>query len=154
MKMVSLRFRFLRALAIGGVLLAAVTAARAADTADEAAIRKLNDGYLLAFQKCDVAWYRAMLAEDFRAVLSDGRIIGKTEFLQQAAVPPNVTDFRLDDVLIRTYSDTAVVNGFVRYLKTDGAPVLSRYTATYVRTKGQWRIVATQFTRVPPPAAK
>ncbi len=152
MKMVSLRFSFLRALAVGGVLLAGAGIASAADTVDEAAIRKLNDGYLQSFQKCDVAWYRAMLAEDFRAVLSDGRIIGKVEFLQQAAVPPPVTGFRLDEVLIRTYGDTAVVNGFVRYLKADGAPVLSRYTATYVRAKGQWQIVATQFTRVPPPA--
>ena len=152
MKMVSLRLRFLRALVVGGALLASVAVAHAADSADEAAIRKLNDGYLQAFQKSDVAWYRAMLAEDFRAVLSDGRIIGKAEFLQQAAVPPAVTGFRLDEILIRTYGDTAVVNGFVRYLKADGVPVLARYTATYVRAKGQWQIVATQFTRVPPPA--
>ena len=151
MKMVSVRFSFLRALALGGALLASVTAAPAAVSADEAAIRKLNDDYLQSFLKCDVASYRELLAEDFRAVLSDGRIIGKAEFLQQAAVPPAVTGFRLDEVLIRTYGDTAVVNGFVRYLKADGAPVLSRYTATYVRAKGQWQIVATQFTRVPPP---
>lgn len=150
MKMVSFRFPFLRALVLGGALLAGVAAAHAADTADEAAIRKLNDGYLQSFQKCDVAWYRAMLAENFHAVLSDGRIIGKPEFLQQAAVPPAVTGFRLDEILIRTYGDTAVVNGLVRYLKADGVPVLSRYTATYVRAKGQWQIVATQFTRVPP----
>ena len=122
----------------------------AADTTDEAAIQKLNDDYLQSFLKCDVARYRELLAEDFRAVLSDGRIIGKAEFLQQAAVPPAVTGFRLDEVLIRTYGDTAVVNGLVRYLKADGAPVISRYTATYVRTKSQWQIVATQFTRVPP----
>jgi ketosteroid isomerase-like protein len=151
MKMASFRFSFLRALLFGGALLLGAGIARAADTADEATIRKLNDGYLQAFQKCDVAWYRMMLAEDFRAVLSDGRIIGKAEFLQQAAVPPAVTSFRLDGVLIRPYGDTAVVNGLVHYLKADGAPVLSRYTATYVRAKGQWQIVATQFTRVPPP---
>lgn len=150
MKMVSLRLRFLRALVLGGALLASVTAAATADTADEAVIRKLNDDYLQSFLKCDVARYRELLAEDFRAVLSDGRIIGKAEFLQQAAVPPAVTGFRLDEVLIRTYGDTAVVNGLVRYLKADGAPVISRYTATYVRTKSQWQIVATQFTRVPP----
>ena len=154
MKLVLLRLSVLRALAIGGALLAVAVAARAADTADAAAIRKLNDGYLQSFQQSDVAWYRAMLAEDFRCVLSDGRSIGKAEFLQQAAVPPAITGFRLDEVLIRTYGDTAVVNGFVRYLKADGAPVLSRYTATYVRAKGQWQIVATQFTRVPPPPAK
>lgn len=152
MKIVLLPGSILRLLVLGGALLASAAAAPAADTADEAAIRKLNDGYLQAFQKCDVAWYRALLADDFRAVLSDGRIIGKAEFLQQAAVPPAVTGFRLDEVLIRAYGDTAVVNGLVRYLKAAGAPVLSRYTATYVRTKDQWQIVATQFTRVPPPA--
>jgi ketosteroid isomerase-like protein len=150
MKMVSLRFPLLRVLALGCALLAGVTGAGAADTPDEAAIRKLNGDYLQAFVQCDVARYRELLAEDFRAVLSDGRIIGKAEFLQQAAVPPAVTGFRLNEILIRTYGDTAVVNGFVRYLKTAGAPVLSRYTATYVRVKGQWQIVATQFTRVPP----
>jgi ketosteroid isomerase-like protein len=149
MKMASFPGSILRLLVLAGALLTSV--AHAADSADEAVIRKLNDGYLQAFQKADAAWYRAMLAEDFRAVLSDGRIIGKTEFLQQAAVPPAITGFRLDEVLIRTYADTAVVNGFVRYLKADGATVLARYTATYVRAKGQWQIVATQFTRVPPP---
>lgn len=149
-----MKMSLLLAVVLGALLGATLGAANqpALDTPDEAAIRKLNDGYLQAFQKCDVAWYRAMLADDFRAVLSDGRMIDKAEFLQQAAVPPAVTGFRLEAVLIRVYGDTAVVNGLVRYLKVEGAPVLSRYTATYVRAKGQWQIVATQFTRVPPPA--
>ena len=120
----------------------------AADTPDEAAIRQLNDDYLRSFLKSDVARYRELLTEDFRAVLSDGRMIDKAEFLRQAAVPPQVTGFRLEEVLIRVYGDTAVVNGLVRYARPDGTPVLTRYTDTFVRTQGNWRVVAAQLTRV------
>lgn len=149
MKMLLLRAVFLAAL-VSATL--GATHLGAADSPDEAAIRRLNDDYLQSFLNCDVARYRELLAEDFRAVLSDGRLIDRTEFLRQAAVPPAVTTFHLDEILIRAYGNAAVVNGLVRYLKSDGAPVLSRYTATYVRAHGRWQIVATQFTRVPLPS--
>ena len=60
----------------------------AADNPDEAAIRELNRDYVRAFLTSDVARYRELLADDFRAVLSDGRQIDKAEFLLQAAQPP------------------------------------------------------------------
>ena len=111
MKMVSLSGSIFRLLVLVGALLASATAAHAADTADEAAIRRLNDDYLRSYLQCDVARYRELLADDFRCVLSDGRIIGRDEFLQNAAVPPDVKDFRADEAFVRVIGDTALVNG-------------------------------------------
>ena len=142
---------FARLLLCGAMLIAAGNL-RAAPADDEAAILQLNRDYIQSFLQCDVARYRELLAEDFRCVLSDGRIIGRAEFLQNAAVPPNVKDFQVDEVLVRVIGDTAVVNGLVHYQRADKVRVISRYTDTYARLRGQWRVVAAQFTRVAPPA--
>lgn len=127
-------------------------AAFAADPSDETALRQLNDDYVRAFVASDVSTYRALLAEDFRAVLADGRQIDKTEFLRQAARPSGVTGFRLQDVDVRRYGDTALISGLVVYQHADGSVVRTRYIDVVVRRLGAWRIVSAQFTHVAPPS--
>src|SRR5665213_4097561 len=48
-----------------------------AGESDAAAVRQLNERFIRAFLDCDVASYRALLADDFLAVLADGRVINK-----------------------------------------------------------------------------
>jgi len=123
----------------------------AAEKNDEAAIRQLNATYIAAFLKCDVARYRELLADDFHGVLADGREIDKAEFLQQAAVPPAVTNFRNPGVVVRMYGDTAVVSARVVYKRPDGMVAQTRYVDVYVRRNGRWQVVSAQLTRVSAP---
>jgi hypothetical protein len=114
-------------------------------------IRQLNDDYVRAFLACDVNRFRALLAEDFRGVLADGRVIDKAEFLREASDPPDALDLRLHDVTIQVYTDTALVNALVTYKRASGTAVRTRYSSLYVRRGGQWAVVWVQWTRAVSP---
>lgn len=135
-------WRSFLALALG------LPAMAAAENPDEAALRELNRDYVRAFLSSDVARYRELLADDFRAVLSDGRQIDKAEFLLQAAQPPGVTGYRLGDIVVRQYGDTALVNARLDYKRRGGSEIHTRYVDVYVRSGGRWQLVSAQFTRI------
>jgi ketosteroid isomerase-like protein len=134
-----------------GFWLALPAAAWAADPADEAALRRLNDDYVRAFLASDVARDRELLADDFYGILADGRVIDKAAFLQQAAQPPPVKDFRVREVVVRLYGDAALVNTRATYLRPDGSPAQTRYVHVYARRGGRWQIVSVQITRLAAP---
>jgi uncharacterized protein (TIGR02246 family) len=131
-----------------GLFLVLPRVAAAADSPDEAALRRLNDDYVRAFLSSDVARDRELLADDFYGVLADGRVIGKAAFLQQAATPPPVTDFVVRDVVVRVYGDAAIVNTRASYLRPDGKPAQTRYVHVYIRRDGRWQIASVQITRL------
>lgn len=141
-----------RILALGLAGLAGCASARAADaTADRIALRRLNDAYLQAFLESDAGRFRAILAEDFSAVLANGRRIDRSEFLREAALPSRLRDFRVRDVAIQVYGDAATVSDLVSYLLPGGAPGRTRYTELCARLGGGWRIVSVQIVRVSAP---
>ena len=115
---------------------------------DTAVLTQLNQDNIQAFLHSDVARYRDLLADDFTAVLADGRLIDKTQFLQlqRPGLPAPVTDFKVDEVVIRQYGDTALVNGRISYRRPDGIAAQRRYLDVYVRRGGRWQAVARQLT--------
>jgi len=131
-----------------GLLFLLPAAGRAADKTDEAALRRLNDDYVRAFLHCDVARFRDLLADDFYGVLADGRVIDKAEFLQEAARPPGLKDFRFTEVAIRLYGDAALVNDLADYQRPNGTPGQTRYVDVWARRQGRWQVVSVQITRV------
>jgi ketosteroid isomerase-like protein len=140
------------AIAAALVLLAAPPAGADPRAPDEPEIRRLNDDWVRAYLACDVARFRALLADDFTGVLADGRVIDKAEFLREAAAPPDARELRLGALTIREFGDTAVVGSLVSYRKADGAAVRTRYTAIYARRDGAWAVEWVQWTRVQPGA--
>ncbi len=118
---------------------------------DEATIRKLNDGYIQAFLKSDVDWYREHLADNFICILGDGSPIDKASFLKDTAEGPGVDDFHLEDLHIRIYGDTALVQAVSVYRRKDGTIGRTRYTDVYVKQAGTWKAVSAQLTRVTAP---
>jgi ketosteroid isomerase-like protein len=118
---------------------------------DEPALRQMNDDYVRAFLACDVARFRALLADDFSGVLADGRMIDKAEFLREAAEPPDARDLRLHGVTIRVFGDSALVAALVTYTRANGTAVLTRYSSIYARRDGRWQIVWVQWTRAAAP---
>jgi hypothetical protein len=118
---------------------------------DDAAIRQLNTDYVRAFLTCDVARFKALLADEFTGVLADGRVINKADFLLLAKDNLDAHDLRLHDLVIRPYADTAILGALVTYERASGPPVRTRYSSLYVRRDRHWVIVWTQWTRVAAP---
>jgi len=121
--------------------------AAAAGSADEAAILRLNQDHIRAFVTSDVALYRDLLADDFHAVLADGREIDKAEFLVQAARPAGVSEYHIEDVWVRRFGDTALLPARLAYKHSDGSAVRTFYVDVYVRRDGRWRLASAQFVR-------
>ena len=126
----------------------------AAQPGDDTALRELNAGYVKAFLKSDLAFYQDLLTDDFQAVLADGRLIGRKEFLANAALPPKIHDFRLSDVAIRLYDTSAVVTAWVSYKHEDDTESRTRYSDLYVKVGGKWKLASVQWTRIAPLGAK
>jgi uncharacterized protein (TIGR02246 family) len=132
-------------LILGGVVVNCSFAGQPRDSAaDEAAIRKADEAYVIAFNKHDAktladAWSpeavylnrvsgdevvgRAAIAEEFAAVFKDQPEI-KLDLNVQAIqfVSPNV----------------AVEQGIAKTLTPKGEPEEEEYSAVYVRREGQW----------------
>ena len=117
------------------------------DRAATTTLKRLNQEYVDAFMNGDVGWYRDNLADDFVCIESDGSILGRDEFLRNAARGPDVTSYALADVRIRPYGHVALVHATGRFTRRDGTKGVSRYTDVYVLTDGRWKAVSAQITR-------
>jgi ketosteroid isomerase-like protein len=110
-------------------------------------IRQLNEEYIAAFMKSDVGWYQKHLAHDFVRIESDGSVLGKTEFLEQTAKGPDVAEYKLDQVNVRTYGAVVLVQATGLFRRKDGSRGKSLYIDVYVRKGDDWKVVSAQITR-------
>jgi len=120
----------------------------AADRDDRDTLEALNRGYLLAAEKCDVAWYAEHLAEDYRATNPDGSFVDKAGFLARIGRPHTLRDFRAPEVSIQRVGDVALIHARTTYVKADGQPGAGRYTDVWARQGGRWVCVAANVTRL------
>lgn len=122
-----------------------------ADAAATKTLERLNQEYVDAFLKSDVAWYREHLANDFVCIVSDGSVLDKEAFLRDTAEGPGVKSYTLEEVRIRTYGSTALVQARGEYTRPDGTIGTSRYTDVWALQDGKWKTVSAQITRIQPP---
>jgi hypothetical protein len=134
---------FFRHHEIGAVMRDTSESDRAATTT----LTRLNQEYVDAFMNADVGWYRENLADDFVCIESDGSVLGRDEFLRDAARGPDVASYLLAHVRIRVYGHVALVHATGRFTRRDGTKGVSRYTDTYVLTDGRGKAVSAQITR-------
>ena len=111
-------------------------------------IRDLNAGYGRAFLNSDTAWYDTMLADDFQCITSAGTCLNKQEFLQRAAQPRSLEDFRFEEVDIRIFGDVAIIHALNPYTSANGQSGASRYTDIWAKRNGTWKAVSAQITDV------
>ena len=135
-------------LAAGGLTRAQISTASLGS--DMGALKQLNEEYTKAFLVHDVAFFQGLLTDDFLAVLADGRLIDRKEFLAQAALPPPVHGFEVHDPVIHVYGESAVVTAWVTYKRPDETQARTRYIDLYVKASGRWRMASIQWTRLAP----
>jgi ketosteroid isomerase-like protein len=114
---------------------------------DQTRLRQLNDQYIESVLKSDVDWYRQHLADDFICIDSEGSTFDKGAFLQRTARGTEIADYRLENVTVRIYGETALVQATGLFTLKNGAPGMCRYTDVYVRVGADWRVVSAQITR-------
>lgn len=143
--------------ATGILLLGGSVGVHGAEATTEAEIRALHQQYDAAWAKQDAEAFERLLAPDFEVVETDGQVTSR------AAVIANARDgslkFRLGesrDVRIVSHDGTAVVRGLWRgrgAFRDKAFDELSRYTTTYSKVGGQWKVLADQTTKVTAAAA-
>ena len=109
-----------------------------------------------AYQRSDVAGITKGVMEDYTLTNSSGKVTTRKGDLEEAKkVDPKYETFENEDMKVRVHSDTAVVLG-VTHVKgvSGGKPFEARFkfTDTFVKDNGQWRLYAGHVTKVASPA--
>ena len=133
-------------------------AARTQLTKAEEEVRKLERQWLDAYEQNDAVAMERIVADDFVITFPNGGMQTKPQLMSMIKAPrqpgqPRMK-FRTEDVQSRAYDDTVILIGrVVSEYERDGKTVSeqSRYTDTYVRSKGRWQVVASHLSNVEEP---
>jgi peptidylprolyl isomerase len=93
-----------------------------------------------------------ILDDQFIFTDDEGQVVDKTQYIDAAIQAIKVASYSLEDMTVRVHGDTGVVAGRWTGKFTVGGKDASgvfRFTDTFVRRLGRWRVVASQDTRIP-----
>lgn len=115
-------------------------------------LRQQADAWDRAIVRKDIDAISQNMAESFQQIDSQGNLSNKTEFLSGITSPKlAIFPYEPENVVIRFYGDTALLTGTTNLHGTyNGKPFRThyRYTDTYVRESGVWRVVQVQTTEI------
>src|SRR5262252_3730109 len=92
-----------------------------------------------------------MLDEQFICTDYNGQAINKAQYIDAVLKIIRVDSFTLDEMTVRVFGDTGVVAGrWSGKMTVEGktSDFAVRFTDTFVKRLGQWRVVASQITRI------
>lgn len=119
---------------------------------DQDILMQLERDWDAAFHRHDAAFIETLLAEEFVATYDNGVRGDKTRELELAADrSQQIESSRLDEFIVKTFRDTAVVWFSLHLVGTSqGRPleITLRYTDTWVFREGRWQCVASHSTRL------
>jgi len=123
------------------------TAASAEET-----LRALDAECTRAAVQANVEALTLLESDDFTFTSPDGSIMTKAQDLETLkAGDLYYESISLDDVSVRAYKDAGVVTGRATvkgWYKTFNISGSYRYTVTFARLAGKWKVVASQMTRI------
>lgn len=92
-----------------------------------------------------------ILADDFFGTEPDGRRVHKQDMVAEVKGPSNIASSHIneDDITIRYYGETAVVNGSESWVQKDSKAGRNIWTDVFVKRNGRWAVVASQDLEVP-----
>ena len=73
---------------------------------------------------------------------------GRQEFVRQVERGPAYTTYHLEDVRVRAFGETALVQATGVFTRADGSSGACRYTDVYARIDNAWQVFSAQVTRV------
>ncbi len=129
------------------------TTAVAAPSSDEQALMDLENTISAAYLHGDAKTVEASLDERYTLTNSRALVSHRDDDLRELrAGDPKYTEFRTHEMQARTYGDAGIVIGVVSLKGTSGGKAFDvdmRFTDTFVRTNGAWKMVAAQVTPIP-----
>ena len=127
-------------------------------TGAEEEVRKVERQWLDAYEQRDPVAMDRIVADDFTITFPGGGMQTKPQLMAMIKSPRRPgrpqKKFYTDGVQSRAYGDTVILVGRVTTeYEREGKTVKeqSRYTDTYVRTGGRWRVVASHLSNVEEP---
>ena len=115
-------------------------------------LRQQADAWDSAIVRKDVAAIEQNMAESFQQIDSRGNLSNKAEFLSGITSDKLVIHpYEPEDVVVRFYGDTALITGTTNLHGTYNGKAFTthyRYTDTYVKEAGVWRVVNVQTTEI------
>jgi ketosteroid isomerase-like protein len=119
---------------------------------DQEILIQLERDWDEAFHHKDIAFIENLLADEFVATYDDGsRGDRARELVLAAAFDQQIDSSTLDDFIVKSYGDTAVV-WFTQHLVGPSLgrtlTLTFRYVDVFVLRAGRWQCVATQSTKV------
>ena len=119
---------------------------------DEQALIKIQHDWADARMKGDSSYTRRLEAENCTIFWPDGSIVNKREDLKSMTGDIVFAEFKIDDLQVRLYGDTAIVVGQGTIRAHEGKQNLfgGRFvsTDTFVKQHGTWKVVASQVSPV------
>jgi len=135
------------------LLLVALALQCTAKDPDVRALLQLEDGWASGVVRRDSATFERLLDPGFVYTEND-RLMSRADVLHEVLHGTDtVTAAHNEDMVVQCYGTTAVVTGWlVLEGRSSGAPFVRRYrfTDTWMRRNGRWRIVAAEDYLAPP----
>ena len=125
-------------------------------TAVEKAVMQAIDQINTAFQHRDVKAYEGLTTADFVRIGSNGRVLGRVEWMKTAVAAPGPerSAGKYDQVQVRVYGDGAVVTYRNLPAAAGSQPgAVSYLTRVMAKEGAQWKLALAQSTDTQPPAA-
>jgi ketosteroid isomerase-like protein len=123
---------------------------------DQEILIQLERDWDAAFNRNDVGFIASILDDDFIATYDDGtRVDKKRELELVAGFNQQIDSSTLDDFVVHTYGNTAVVWFTLRRvgpMQGKRVELTYRYTDVWVLKEGRWVCVASHSARVVPKA--
>lgn len=118
----------------------------AAAPADAQRLLDLEQRWLTAGERRDIPALKEILADDFVDVSYQGKLRSKADHLD-ATLAPSKSRQTLDELKVRLYGDTGIVNGLDHVVTADGSATYEvRFTDVFVKRDGRWQAVSAQET--------
>lgn len=144
--------RFARLALFAAPLLLPPALSAATPDDDFTALKARADAWDVAIVRKERAAIEENMAAEFRQIDGAGNVVDRATFVEELMSPDLVIDpYGVDEFEIRFYGDVALVTGRTRMTgRYRGEPFTShyRFTDTYVREDGAWKVVQVQITRI------
>ena len=127
------------------LLLPAMSSAQAKAADEKKVIAKLEDDWVRGVIARDTALFNRLLGPGF-VYSEDDQLYTRPQVLRDLATTTDtVTDGRNEDLVVRVHGTTAIATGWLVLIGHGKAGAFQRryrYTDTWVKRQGAWRIIA------------
>jgi ketosteroid isomerase-like protein len=122
-----------------------ILSASAQPAARDEVIRTEKERFAAMVRK-DIPALEKLLSDDLYYIHSNGSVDTKESFINSIKTGERYYDnIEIEDILVRIYGNTGIINGVCTYYRTDASNLKLRYTNVYVKDKrAGWQMVSWQ----------